>query len=141
MCLAQGHNALTMVRLEPAALMSQVKHYTTEPLRSYLKWDIYKNRTCVYMFIVTPRNNSSMFYGLWNHISISINKLLEIHSRPLSKWSLIIFNELIFCGNLIYRWWERSGSEVECLTRDRGVAGSSLTGVTALWSLSKTHLS
>ena len=36
---------------------------------------------------------------------------------------------------------ECSGSVVECLTRDRGVAGSSLTGVTALWSLSKTHLS
>ena len=36
---------------------------------------------------------------------------------------------------------ERSGSVVECLTRDRGVAGSSLTGVTALWFLSKTHLS
>ena len=35
---------------------------------------------------------------------------------------------------------ERSGSVVECLTRDRGAAGSSLTGVTALWSLSKTHL-
>ena len=31
---------------------------------------------------------------------------------------------------------ERSGSVVECLTRDRGAAGSSLTGVTALWSLS-----
>ena len=37
--------------------------------------------------------------------------------------------------------WERSGSVVECLTRDRGAAGSTLTGVTALWSLSKTHLS
>ena len=37
--------------------------------------------------------------------------------------------------------WERSGSVVECLTRDRRAAGSSLTGVTALWSLSKTHLS
>ena len=37
--------------------------------------------------------------------------------------------------------WERSGSVVECLTRDRRTAGSSLTGVTALWSLSKTHLS
>ena len=36
---------------------------------------------------------------------------------------------------------ERSGTVVECLTRDRGAAGSSLTGVTALWSLSKTHLS
>ena len=37
--------------------------------------------------------------------------------------------------------WECSGSVVECLTRDRRAAGSSLTGVTALWSLSKTHLS
>ena len=34
-----------------------------------------------------------------------------------------------------------SGSVVECLTRDREVAGSSLTGVTTLWSMSKTHLS
>ena len=36
---------------------------------------------------------------------------------------------------------ERSGSVVECLTPDWGARGSSLTGVTALWSLSKTHLS
>ena len=36
---------------------------------------------------------------------------------------------------------ERSVSVVECLTRDRGATGSSLTGITALWSLSKTHLS
>ena len=36
---------------------------------------------------------------------------------------------------------QRSGSVVECLTRDRRAAGSSLIGVTALWSLSKTHLS
>ena len=36
---------------------------------------------------------------------------------------------------------ERSGVVVECLTQDRGAVGSSLTGVTALWSLSKTHLS
>ena len=36
----------------------------------------------------------------------------------------------------------RVGSAVvECLTRDRGAAGSSLSGDTALWSLSKTHLS
>ena len=36
---------------------------------------------------------------------------------------------------------ECSSSAVECLTQYRGAAGSSLTGVTALWSLSKTHLS
>ena len=37
--------------------------------------------------------------------------------------------------------WERTGSVVECFTGDPGAVGSSLTGVTALWSLSKTHYS
>ena len=36
---------------------------------------------------------------------------------------------------------ERSGSVVECLTRGRGAMRFSLTGVTVLWSLRKTHLS
>ena len=50
-------------------------------------------------------------------------------------------------GNFINGWndtfisWERSGSVVECLTRNQRAASSSLTGITALWSLSKTHLS
>ena len=34
MCLAQGHIAVTPVRLEPAASRSRVKHSTTEPLPS-----------------------------------------------------------------------------------------------------------
>ena len=34
--LAQGHNTVTPVRLEPATLRSRVKHSTTEPLRSPL---------------------------------------------------------------------------------------------------------
>ena len=36
MCLAQGHNTVTRVRLEPAAPWSRVKHSTTEPLCSPL---------------------------------------------------------------------------------------------------------
>ena len=36
---------------------------------------------------------------------------------------------------------ECSGSVEKCLTRDRGTVGLSLTSVSALWSLSKTHLS
>ena len=43
---------------------------------------------------------------------------------------------IIFCTCLVR---ERSGSVLECLTRERGAAGLSLTGITALWSLSKTH--
>ena len=37
MCLAQGHNTVMPVRLEPAAPRSRVKHSTTEPLPS-LYW-------------------------------------------------------------------------------------------------------
>ena len=33
--LLKDHNAETLVRLEPAALWSRVKHSTTEPLRSH----------------------------------------------------------------------------------------------------------
>ena len=36
MCLAQGHDAVTPVRLEPAARRPRVKHSTTEPLRSHV---------------------------------------------------------------------------------------------------------
>ena len=32
MFLAQGHNAVTLVRFEPVASQSRVKHSTTEPL-------------------------------------------------------------------------------------------------------------
>ena len=41
MCLAQGHNAVTQVGLEIAALRSRVKHSTTEPLRSLPCFDDY----------------------------------------------------------------------------------------------------
>ena len=34
MCLAQGHSTVTLLRREPAAPRSQVKHSTTEPLCS-----------------------------------------------------------------------------------------------------------
>ena len=45
---------------------------------------------------------------------------------------ILIFDyQLIVCRS-IEPYRERSGSVVECLTPDKGAAGSSLTGVTAL---------
>ena len=55
--MLKDHNAVTPVRLEPAALRSRVKHSTTEPLRSHLQrisarqqlllaWKELKNFTC-----------------------------------------------------------------------------------------------
>ena len=60
--------------------------------------------------------------------------------------SVILDNMLKYVATRVYSMsltliLERSGSVEECLTRDREAAGSSLTRVTALWSLSKTHLS
>ena len=38
-------------------------------------------------------------------------------------------------------YWEHSGSVIECLTQDRGAAGSSLTGVTVLCPLQGSYAS
>ena len=46
MCLAQGHNAVTRVRLEPAIPQSWIKHSTTEPMRSH-KYVIMANMLCL----------------------------------------------------------------------------------------------
>ena len=45
------------------------------------------------------------------------------------------------CKGLISAKDTLGSAVVACLTRDQRSAGSSLTGVTGLWSLSKTHLS
>ena len=60
---------------------------------------------------------------------------LDIRSRS-SKSNFLTQNNV---SMLI--WREHSGSVVECLNLDREADGSSLTSVTALWSLSKTYLS
>ena len=44
------------------------------------------------------------------------------------------YNLTLHTRNLInFQYRERSGSLVECLTRDKGAAGSSLTGAIALF--------
>ena len=54
-------------------------------------------------------------------------------SRPQSVVNLI---KVLEC--MCFFFGERSGSVVVCWTQDRRAAGRSLTGATALWSLSKT---
>ena len=57
----------------------------------------------------------------------------------MSRSSELVIKEFAFR----FRVMEHSGSVVECLRRDPGATGLSLTDVTALWlqTLSKTHLS
>ena len=57
------------------------------------------------------------------------------HSRLIIKYKAICLLIGISPTQKLHR--EPSGSVIECLTRDREATGSSLTGVTASWSL--TH--
>ena len=72
--------------------------------------------------------------SLWHVSTSSVLRIQIVHTsyeiKSEANLSFYLFSEPI---------WERSGSVVECLTRDRRATGSSLTRVTALWSLSKTH--
>ena len=76
-----------------------------------------------------PSESSANYKLLFLILSQKKNMLLFI---------LIPYSEILMTETCL---WERSGSVVECLTRDRRAAGSSLTRVTGLWPLSKTHLS
>ena len=62
------------------------------------------------------------------------------HAKSSLHWLVIIYT-ISLSGDFKFVYRERSDSVVECLTRDQKAAGSSITGVTALWSLSKIHLS
>ena len=78
MCLAQGPQAVTPVRLVSAALRSRVKHSTTEPLRSQLLLELMNQ--VLQNFIVSN----------WAEDSISANRLkhkiiiIFNHPQPFS---------------------------------------------------------
>ena len=70
-------------------------------------------------------------------LTLTYSPVKTFKSGMVNNWGLYFIDTVI----ITFQVREHSGSVVECLTRDRGAAGSSLTGVTALWSFSKTHLS
>ena len=73
----------------------------------------------------------------WDNITFASHLNLDTNCFDTLIAFLIFFPKKLILKQLISG--ERSGSVVECLTRDRRVVGSSLTGITVLWSLSKTH--
>ena len=84
--------------------------------------------------------NDQLLYAHNESGALCCNSYLSLPFTALSRRGrLSLSMYTVYYANPLNR--ERSGSVVECLTRDRRAAGSSLTGVTALWSLSKTHLS
>ena len=54
MCLAQGHNVVMSVRLEPTSPWSRVKHSTTEPLHSLFQ---YRVKLLAVLPILVPRHS------------------------------------------------------------------------------------
>ena len=68
-------------------------------------------------------------YGSPTTLDPTHEMMLIIFLLNLGKKNVVIFKFLLI---LLALSWERSGSVVECLTRGRGAAGSSLTSVTAL---------
>ena len=107
-----------------------------------------KNRllkTCWYWYVVTGLDKHFFQHKVVN-IFLTISFIICFGcSKEPSHWdgSFEYPKHMFWLRNkkISFSLRERSGSVVECLTRDRRAAGSSLTGVTALWSLSKTHLS
>ena len=80
-CLAQGHNAVTPVRLEPATLQSQDKHSTTEPLapltcitdQSNLNGDLFLCTTLLPTFLPINWWDSSFKHVFTNRVENSVD--------------------------------------------------------------------
>ena len=63
-----------------------------------------------------------------------LNETLKLYAKNNGNFLLQFYAEYFCLSKSIAIWDDRghSGSVVECLTRDRGAVGSSLTGVTVL---------
>ena len=86
--LLKDHNAVTPVRLEPAALQSQVKHSTTEPLRS-----LHSTKPCRYQLSCKQcRSRSAGFFR---------SQLIRIHTVLNATCELIINKSIYEIQNFI----------------------------------------
>ena len=79
---------------------------------------------------------STLFVSILDS-SVMLGNYLQQMTSADNIFRCIFFLVLLGLSLNIWTHWrggcgEGSGSVVECLTRDRGVAGSSLTGITAL---------
>ena len=84
--LAQGHNTVTPVRLEPAAPRSWVKHSTTEPLRS-LSGDVDKESYGILLFstwsyLQKIEYNFLIYQEAWRMTPPDFYQFLECSVKP-----------------------------------------------------------
>ena len=103
MCLTKGHNAVTLVRLEPAAPRSRVKHSTTEPLLSHFivfASKIKSSLKCTWIYAVDVKSR--------NHYSeltlVMLNTL--IYSSPMF---ILITCSVPFISMYLQAEWKQCG--------------------------------
>ena len=97
--------------------------------------------TGINIYCYNPRHAEKTEILKWANCCIFENGLFAVHVNIKMKDVYYTFNIIKHTHTCPISSRERSGSVVECLTQDQMAVGSSLTSVTALWSLSKTHLS
>ena len=76
MCLAQGHKAVTPLRLKPTAPRSRVKHSTTEPLRSLFILIDYP----IHIDTISMRLSILYFEGSQNDVFLSLKSFVIANS-------------------------------------------------------------
>ena len=98
---------------------------------------------CFVPFLVLQSSKGEERAGCFtlSSCSVAISQVTECWSAVCDLWHFLIIltcflvhqiNCILACACICLSFWERSGSVVECLSRDGEAAGSSLTGVTAL---------
>ena len=88
MCLAQGHNAVMLVRLEPTSPLSRVKRSTTEPLRSH---NCHNSKIKHHMLNVRIMTNTVRFHIKALFIQ-DRRKELPFLALSIDSYILIVFN-------------------------------------------------
>ena len=84
--LLKDHDAVTPVRLDPAALPSRVKHSTTEPLHSLPFCSVERNHLCNFIKEFMRNNSVKLFkFGpvVQEEMSLKDISYLELLQPPL----------------------------------------------------------
>ena len=120
MCLAQGYNAVKLLRLKPEAPRSQVKHSTTKPLRSwvaghnFLIKSLFRQKSneamglnfglSHYLYYFPPYPIASYFNDYRRQTQMchtTVYIFTSIYSKKSMIWSLIVLNTCLFFNSIL----------------------------------------
>ena len=113
MCLAQGHNTVNPVRLEPTAPRSQVKHSTSEPLCSLQRL----SRLNLIFRLYHTTNTSDLEMVINLYIKRFWFKLLPIYEPAHAISVLQSFRLTISYGHVASRFATIPSAQLQSLSR------------------------